>query len=170
MQLTVDSDAAYLVLPKARSRFAGYFRLLDDPSNVHRSLYNGPILIECKTIRHVVSSAAEAETHGVFQNAKIAVSLRNILKELGHEQPPTPIITDNSTTTGFVHKTMQMKRSKSWDMHLHWLRDREARNHFDVMWEKGLDNKVDYFTKHHPTVHHRAQRPNYIRDKVDHYR
>ena len=106
MQLTVDSDAAYLVLPKARSRFAGYFRLLDDPSNVHRSLYNGPILIECKTIRHVVSSAAEAETHGVFQNAKIAVSLRNILKELGHEQPPTPIITDNSTTTGFVHKTM----------------------------------------------------------------
>ena len=38
MKLEVDSDAAYLVLPKARSRIAGYFRLLDDASNTQRSL------------------------------------------------------------------------------------------------------------------------------------
>ena len=94
------------------------------------------------------------------------MSLRNILAELGHLQPPTQIVTDNSTTTAFANKTMQMKRSKSWDMHLHWLRDRETREHFNVIWERGLDNRVDYFTKHHPTVHHRIQRKNYIRDKV----
>ena len=143
MQLVVDSDAAYLVLPKARSRFAGYFRLLDHPSTRHKTLYNGPILIECKTIRHVVSSAAEAERHGVFQNSKTAVSLQNILHKLGHDQPLTPIITDNSTTTGFVDKTIQMKRSKLWDMHLHWLRARKTRQHFEGMRKRGLDNKVD---------------------------
>ena len=76
MNLEVDPDAACLVLPKARSRFAGYFRLLYDISNIQRTLYNGPILFEYKTIQHVVSSAAEAETHGVFLNAKIAVSLK----------------------------------------------------------------------------------------------
>ena len=164
MQLVVDSDAAYLVLPKARSRFAGYFRLLDNESNIHRQLYNGAILLECKTIRHVVSSAAEAETHGVFQNAKLAVSLRNILIQLGHPQPPTTINTDNSTTVGFTNKTMQMKRSKSWDMNMHWLRNREERKHFKVQWAKGSNNAVDYFTKHHPTVHHRSERRKYIRD------
>ena len=33
MQLMIDSDAAYLVLPKARSRIAGYFRLSNKPSS-----------------------------------------------------------------------------------------------------------------------------------------
>ena len=50
MILTTDSDAAYLVLPKARSRLAGYFRLLDNPQKEGRDLYNGALLIECRTI------------------------------------------------------------------------------------------------------------------------
>ena len=33
MILTVDSDAAYLVLPKARSRYTGYIRLLNKQLN-----------------------------------------------------------------------------------------------------------------------------------------
>ena len=104
MVLTVDSDAAYLVLPKARSRFAGYFRLLDDPATPHHHIYNGALLIECRTIRHVVSSAAEAETNAVFQNAKLAVQIRHLLQQLGHPQPITVINTDNSTAAGFVNK------------------------------------------------------------------
>ena len=164
MILVVDSDAAYLVLPKARSRYAGYFRLLDDESKPHRKLYNGPLIIECKTIKNVVSSAAEAETTGVFNNAKLIVSIRNILNELGHSQPVTVIHTDNSTTAGFANKNMQLKKSKSWDMHLHWLRDRENRKHFKVVWHKGKDSKADYFTKHHSIVQHRQTRPRYVRD------
>ena len=116
MILEVDSDAAYLVMPRARSRYAGYFRLLNDIKTPNRSLHNGEILIECKTIRHVVLSSAEAETNGVFQNAKTAIALRRLLIALGHPQPPTTIRTDNSTTTGFVNNNIQMKRSKSWDM------------------------------------------------------
>ena len=60
-------------LPKARSRIAGYFRLADKPSRIQRYTNNGAILIECYTLRHVVTSAAEAETKEVFYNAKILI-------------------------------------------------------------------------------------------------
>ena len=59
MVLHVDSDAAYLVMPKARSRIAGYYQLLNYPTK--QGDLNGPLHIECKTLRNVVASAAEAE-------------------------------------------------------------------------------------------------------------
>ena len=62
-----------------------------------------------------------------------------------HPQLPTPIATDNTTTTGFVHNNMVMKRSKSWDMNLHWLRDKEVQKYINIHWEKGSGG-VDYFT------------------------
>ena len=34
MQLMIDSDTAYLVLPKARSRIVEYFRLEDNKKNI----------------------------------------------------------------------------------------------------------------------------------------
>ena len=64
MILSVDSDAAYLVLPKAKSRIAGFYYLTDRDS----SYYNSPILVVCKTLKNVVASAAEAETGGIFLN------------------------------------------------------------------------------------------------------
>ena len=48
MVLTIDSDAAYLVQPGARSRIAGYFQLNSD--NKDTNFINGPILVECKTL------------------------------------------------------------------------------------------------------------------------
>ena len=167
MQLMIDSDAAYLVLPKARSRIAGYFRLGNKPSNKYKYKDNGAVLIECHTLRHVVSSAAEAETKGVFQNAKLSLPIHHMLIAMGHPQDPTPIATDNTTTTAFVHKNMVMKKSKSWDMNLHWLRDKEAQKYFKIFWEKGSGNGGDYFTKHHPTIHHRSQRGRYVRDALN---
>ena len=114
--LHVDSDAACLVLPRVRSRFAGHFFLSDSPSLTRTVPLNGPILTECKTIRHVVSSAAEAETADLFHNAQQARPIRYILHQLGHPQPPTPIKTDNSTAKAFIHQTMRQYKSKSWDM------------------------------------------------------
>ena len=51
-------------------------------------------------------------------------------------------------------------------MNLHWLRDRERRQQFDIKWEQGSKNKADYHTKHHPTVHHRQTRNKYVRDVI----
>eukprot|EP00957_Ditylum_brightwellii_P016534 1242974-Ditylum_brightwellii.AAC.1 len=48
MQLRVDSDAAYLVMPAAKSRIDGYFFLLADPNhlNYNNDPHNAPILVE----------------------------------------------------------------------------------------------------------------------------
>ena len=60
-----------------------------------------------------------------------------------------------------------MKRSKYWDMRVHWLRDKEAQQHIDVQWERGDDNNADYNTKHHPIKHHRNIRSRYVLDKIN---
>ena len=106
MVLNVDSDAAYLVLPRARSRLAGHFFLSSPGSPSRIAAPNGPVLTECKTIRHVVSSAADAETAALFHNAQSARPIRHILISLGHSQPPTPLKTDSATANAFIHQTM----------------------------------------------------------------
>ena len=166
MVLHIDSDAAYLVQPNAKSRIAGFFRLQDaGPSSSPHPNINGAVLVECKTLRHVVASAAEAETAGVFHNAQMGIPIRTLLIALGHPQPPTPLKTDNSTTAGFIHNNIHLKKSKTWDMRLHWLRDREAQRQFQFFWEKGNCNYADYFTKHHPVSHHKTIRSTYVQDK-----
>ena len=84
-----------------------------DNATTKLPLLNGALLIECKTLRRVVCSAAEAELSGVFHNAQTAVPIRHLLISLGHSQPPTPLVTDNSTAHGFVHKNIIMKTIKS---------------------------------------------------------
>ena len=170
MILKVDSDAAYLVLPKARSRIAGYFLLENRPLQLKNTRPNGPILIECKTLRRVVTSAAEAETSGVFHNAQTSILIRHILQEMGHPQPPTPLKTDNTTTHSYTYNNIQQKKSKAWDMNLNWLRDKGTHKEFNIFWEKGDSdtsfNEGDYYTKHHPTIYHRHLRPRYVIDKI----
>ena len=63
MILHIDSDAAFLVAPKARNRVAGFYYCGDTytKSTTPHSKLNGPVHIECKTLKHVVTSAAEAE-------------------------------------------------------------------------------------------------------------
>ena len=165
MILHVESDAAYLVLPKARSRFAGFFHLAEhppEPPAIPTPTINGAINVECKTIRNVVGSAAEAETGGVYFNAQRAIPIRIALEEMGHPQPPTPIKTDNATALGYIYNNIKQKRSKSFDMKYHWLRDRENQKHFRYYWDKGTNNNADYFTKHHPPAIHREKRKVYF--------
>ena len=138
MQLHVDTDAAFLVLPNARSYIAGYFCLIHHTDSPNYKPDNGPIYILCKTLQSVVTSAAESETHGVFHNVKESSPIVHMLTLMGHPHyQPTPTKSDNSNVVGFVNKNMQMKESKTWDMKLHWLRDKQNTNHFKVFWDKG---------------------------------
>ncbi len=168
MILHCESDAAYLVLPNARSRVAAHYFLGNHPPKApllpHPNSTNGPIDTLCKALRGVVSSAAEAETGGTFHGAQKAVPMIRVLKALGHDQPRdgTPFKMDNSVSHGFVKSNIKMKRSKTWDMRWHWLRDKHTQRLFRFYWQKGSLNNADYFTKHHPPAHHREQRPKYI--------
>jgi len=87
MILRLHSDTSYLSEPKARSRAGGYFYM----GNKDPTFINGPILTPTGVIKVVVSSAAEAETAGLFTNMKEAAILQTTLAEMGHPQPPTPI-------------------------------------------------------------------------------
>ena len=159
MILAVHSDAGYCNEKNSRSRAGGHFFLSNDeqfPPN------NGAILTQASIIKAVMSSAAEAEIGALFLNAKEAVYLRQILIEMGHSQPRTPIQTDNTTAEGVMNHKIQPKRTKAMDMRFHWLRDREAQGQFKIYWRPGGTNLADYFEKHHPPAHHVNVRAEFL--------
>ncbi len=73
-----------------------------------------------------MSSAAEAKLGALYLNAKEAVYLQQILSEMGHPQPKTPIQMDNTTVEGVINNKIQPKRTKAMHMQFHWLRNWEA--------------------------------------------
>ena len=163
MQLNIESDAAYLVCPKARSR-AGGFHYLSDTNGTQ---FNGPITVIAKVIKHVMSSASEAEVGALFMNAQEAIPFRQCLEDLGHPQGATNINTDNATAQGIVNDTMKQKRSKAMDMRFYWMRDRVQQRQFNIQWRAGKTNLADYSTKHHTGAHHQQVRPIYLHDPVN---
>ena len=86
---------------------AGYFQL--NSTKRSNPYANAATLVECKTLKHVVASSAEAETAGVFHNAQHAIPLRYMLTQLQHPQPPTPIKCDNETSEKFIHNNITKK-------------------------------------------------------------
>ena len=158
MILSADSDAAYQVAPKSRSRASGYHYLGDKDG----LLFNGAVYILAKIIKSVMQSAAEAECGALYMNAKEAVPMRTTLEELGHPQPPTPMRTDNSTADGIMNRTVKQKATKSMDMRFYWLQDRVQLKQFEVFWAPGNINLADYQSKVQPTSVHRAVRPIYL--------
>ena len=66
MVLHVDSDASHLVLPKARNIIARHFQSSNHPKGNNHPFLNGALLVACTVLHHVLLSAAESETAGVF--------------------------------------------------------------------------------------------------------
>jgi hypothetical protein len=155
MVLVVHSDASYLSEPKARSRAGGHFFMA---SNTENATNNGAVLNIAQLIKAVMSSAAEAELGALYINACEAVPMQNLLHEMGHPQPPTPMQTNNSTALGVVNSNIQPRRTKAMNMRFHWLRDREAQEQFKFYWRPGKTNLGDYWTKHHCAAHHVEKR------------
>ena len=59
---------------------------------------NGAILTLSSIIKHVMSSASEAELAALYYGCKQAAPIRVTLEEMGHPQPaPTPVTTNNIT-------------------------------------------------------------------------
>jgi hypothetical protein len=98
MILHIHSDASYLSESEAKSSAGGFFYMGSD-TKTDKKLTNRVILIISNVLKHVMSSAAEAEIGAVFINAKEGAVLRTTLEELRHIQPPIPMETDNTTAT-----------------------------------------------------------------------
>jgi hypothetical protein len=158
MQVTIESNASYLSVSKAKSRAAGYFYL----STRSQPITNVAIHVYCHIMREVVSSAAEAELGALFHSSKEACPLRIALEELGHLQSPTSLITDNPTASGIANDTVKQHQSKAIDVRFYWIRDRICQGQFTVEWKKGERNLADYFMKHHPKRNHVQIRSMYL--------
>ncbi len=123
---------------------------------------NSAVLNILQIIKSVMSSVAEAELAALLINAKTAVSMRTMLKELGHPQMRTPMQTNNSTAHALLTNKILPKALKAMDMQFHWLRCCDAQGHFRYYWRPGTQNLADYWTKHHPASHHTAFRPQIL--------
>jgi hypothetical protein len=108
MILNIHSDASYLSEREAKNR-AGIFFYMGSNTDKTNTLTNGEILIIITVIKHIISSVAEAEIGAVFINAKEGAVLHTALEELGHPQPPTPLETENTTTTGYNNGTIKQR-------------------------------------------------------------
>ena len=112
-----------------------------------------------------MSFASEAELAALYYGCKQAAPIRVTLKEMGHPQPaPTPVTTDNITAQGLTMGTMTPKTSKSNDQQFNWLKCRNAQRQFKYLWRKGILNRADYTSKHHPARHHQNVRKFYVFD------
>ena len=51
------------------------------------------------------------------------------------------------------------------DMRFYWLRDRQTLEQFRFFWRAGKLNLADYWTKHHPALHHKGIRNRFLTEK-----
>jgi predicted transposase YdaD len=129
------------------------------------SLYRG---VPYMASMHVITRMSTASMHVITRmSTAILCDMRTTLEELGHPQPATPMVTDNSTAAGIANDTVKQKRSKAIDMRFYWVRDRVRQGQFHIYWRKGALNKADYFTKYHPASHHRQIRSSYLYEPKD---
>ena len=84
--------------------------------------------------------------HGYFQRLYLAA--------VDYPQQPTTIFADNMAAVGVANDTVKLRKSKSYDMRYHWIRDRVRRNIFNVIWAAGTTNDADFFTKIQPSTRH----------------
>jgi hypothetical protein len=163
MILITHSDASYLNVDRASSHVGGH-HFLGDNAPPEFQPGNGAILDIARILKHVASSAAEAEVGATFVNVKEAVVIRTTLDEMGHPQPATPLQVDNTTACGILNGTVKQERSRAMDMRFYWIRDRTQQGQFKVFWAPGICNRADYFTKHHSPAHHRLMCPRYLHE------
>jgi hypothetical protein len=136
----------------ARSVAGAYFFFgnRSQPLKINGAVHVFPSVIPC-----IVSSAGEAEYAALFAGGQHAASLGTILSDLGHPQPPTIIMCDNTCAIGIVNDSIKQKRSKTIiDMRFHWIRDQIRQRQFIIFYIKTVFNMAEYFTKNlEPTRH-----------------
>jgi hypothetical protein len=132
MIFAVHMDASFLSKIGGKCRAAGHFYLTNQNN---KNFNNGAVLTLSSIIKHVMSSASEAELLTLYYGCKMAAPLRTTLKELEHNQPkPTPVTTNNITAQGLTMGTMTAKASKSMDQCFHWLKCCDAQSQLKYLW------------------------------------
>jgi hypothetical protein len=76
-----------------------------------------------------------SRTRIVIHERMKGVMIGNILQEMGHPQPLTPVQTDNSTADRIINLRVLPKHTKAMDMRFHWLSNRATnQRQFRFYW------------------------------------
>ena len=70
--------------------------------------------------------------------------------------------TDNNTTDKFIKNNMTQKKSKSWELLYHWLREQHNKNRFKFHWKKSSENLTDFHSWRVSTTYHKNIRSRYM--------
>ena len=84
-----------------------------------------------------MASATEAEPAALYIMAREAVYIIIILEEMVHNQPPTPLQTDNTMADSVCNGKILPKQTKETDMHFHCIRYIECQKQFRIYWRPG---------------------------------
>eukprot|EP00957_Ditylum_brightwellii_P109919 8384293-Ditylum_brightwellii.AAC.1 len=68
-----------------------------------------------------MASATKAEIGALFSSTRKGEELRLVLTKMGHPQPPTPVMTDNSTACGIINSTVRHCQTCAIDMRFYWV-------------------------------------------------
>ena len=134
----IHSNVSYLSKVKVKSRMGGYFYLsspFQEPLTSISELppTSGSIHVLSIVLKNVIAYASEAEIGALFLYTKETATLRTMLEEMGHPDPPTPIVTDKKCAAGIANDTVKQKRSKAIDIPFFWIVDRVKQNNPDLM-------------------------------------
>jgi hypothetical protein len=110
--------------------------------------HNGPLLTLSAILKIIVLSAAEAEIGALFSNAKEGINIRNILKEIDHPQPATPMQTYNTTVHGIIRGSCKQQRSKAINMRFYWVRNCTQQGQYDIRWGPSAQKMLNYRYSH----------------------
>jgi hypothetical protein len=168
MVLWIHSDASHHSEPQCRSRTGIYMQCGKPIFNGTAEPYtvNGAIDVISIILARVTGSTSESEYATLYEAAVAATPHRATLGDLGHPQPPTPIIYDNQVAGRIANNTAKLKRTRAIAKCYHWIRDRIAHKEFTLTWAPGKTNLGDFFTKAHPVHHFKAMRPVYVTDTI----
>ncbi len=83
----------------------------------------------------VVASVAEAECSAAFGGEQVLVERTLTLTDLGHPQQRPPLLfVDNECAIGLATSSVRLKKSKSIDMRLDWLKERAGQQFFRLVF------------------------------------
>ena len=167
MTLHMHSDASFLSALGAKIRAGGYHYLIEtssDPNKIppHTPLPQWTNKCGIHNNEKRFSKWNESGTWSIICELSERADLKISLEEMVHHQPPTPVVTDSATINGFVNDNIRQRQSRATDMRFYGVCNRVIQGHYLLYWEREKDNLADYFSKHHPTKHHRAINGIYV--------
>jgi hypothetical protein len=77
-------------------------------------------------MQFVLASAAKAKIGALYYNCQTGIIFCNILNDMGHPQPKTPVHCDNATAVDIANNTVKRQRSRSMEMRFFWVSDKVA--------------------------------------------